>query len=70
MTSEVDRLDPEERGDDPAEAVDEEVALQQLARRRGPEGDAAQRERDEGDDDQGVEDDRREDRALRAWTGP
>ena len=49
---EVDRLDPDERGDQPAEAVDEEVALEELARRRRPEADAPEGDRDERDDDQ------------------
>ncbi len=40
---EVDRLDPEERGDDPADAVDQQVPPQQIGRRRGAVGDAPER---------------------------
>ena len=61
----VDRLDPDERGDDSSGAVDEQIAPQQICGGGGPERDAAQGERDQGHDDQGVEDDRREDGALR-----
>src|SRR6185436_18301140 len=62
----VDELDADERGDDTAEPVDQEVAPQHEGRGFGPELDAAQGERDECHDDQGVEDDRREDRGARA----
>ncbi len=60
----VDELDADERRDDPAQPVDEQVAPQQLTGRRGPERHAPEGQRDERDDDQGVEDDRREDGAL------
>ena len=66
----VDELDADERGDDAAQAVDQQVAPQQVGGRRGPVGDAAQRQRDQGDDDQRVEDDGGEDRALSACPGP
>ena len=49
----------------PPSAVDEQVVAEQ---QRGADGavlDAAQRERNEGDDDERVEDDRAQDRALR-----
>ena len=64
---EVDRLDADERHDDAAEAVDQEVAPQQRRRADRPVAHAPQRQRDQGDDDQRVEDDRRQDGALRAW---
>ena len=66
---EVDGLDADERNDDAAEAVDQQVAPQQRAGADRPIGDALQRQRDQRDDDQRVEDDRRQDRALRASPG-
>ena len=62
----VDELDADERGDDAADAVDERVACQQRSGADGPVGDAAEGERDQGDDDERVEDDGREDGALGA----
>ena len=65
VDEQVDQLDPDERQDHAAEPVDEQVAPQQ---RRGADRavlDALERERDERGDDQRVEDDRRDDRALR-----
>src|SRR5690349_12249833 len=67
---EVDRLDPDERDDDAAEAVDQQVAAQQV---RGPGGgadraavlDTFERQRDQRDDDQRVEDDRRQNGTFR-----
>ena len=67
---EVDQLDADERHDEAAEAVDEQVAAQQRGGADRPVGDAAQRQRDQRDDDQRVEDDRRQDRALAASPGP
>src|SRR5581483_2640565 len=57
----VDELDADERGDDAAQAVDQQVAAQDGGRPHGPELDALQSQGDERHDDQGVEDDRRED---------
>src|SRR4029077_13007221 len=62
---EVDRLDADERDDHAAAAVDPQVAPQQWA---GPDraiAHAFERQRNERDDDQRVEDDRRENGALR-----
>src|SRR5215468_10645318 len=63
---EVDELDPDERDDQPAEAVYPQVPAQQRARRGRRVPDAAQRQRDQRDDDQRVEYDRRRDRGRRA----
>ena len=62
---EVDGLDADKRNDDAADAVDQQVAAQQRASPDRTVGDALQRQRDEGDDDERVEDDRRQNRALR-----
>src|SRR3954451_7312469 len=62
---EVDRLDADERNDDAAKAINQQITLEQ---RPGPHGaipHALERKRNEGDDDQRIEDDRREDGALR-----
>ena len=67
---EVDGLDADERDDDAAEAVDEEVPAQELRGADRAVGDPLQGERNERDDDQRVEDDRRQDRALRAVASP
>ncbi len=67
---EVDQLDADERHDEPAEAVDEEVAAKQRGRADRAIGDAAQRQRDQRDDDQRVEDDGRQDRRLRRVRAP
>src|SRR5215469_11945932 len=61
----VDELDADERHDDAADAIEPEVAPQDRGGTGRPVRDAAQGERDERDNDEGVEDDRREDRALR-----
>src|ERR1700730_9504523 len=61
----VDDLDADEGGDDPADAVDDQVAAQHRRRPEGPELDALQGERDEGHDDEGVEDHRRQDGRVR-----
>ena len=55
----IQRLDADERDDDAADAVDQQVALQQLSGADCAVLDAAQGQRDQRDDDQGVEDDRR-----------
>src|SRR5215210_8614486 len=64
MDEEVEELDADERRDQPAEAVDEQVASQQRRRPQRPVADAAQGERDEQRDDQRVEDDGSDDRRL------
>ena len=61
----VDQLDPDEGQDHAAEAVDQQVAPQKRRRADRAILDAAQGERDERRDDQRVEDDRGDDRALR-----
>ncbi len=48
---EVDQLDADERHDDAAHAVDEQVALQDLRRAERAEFHALERERDQQDDD-------------------
>src|ERR1700720_4507626 len=63
---EVDGLDADKRDDDAADAVDQQVALQQGPGADRTVGDALQGELNERDDDQRIEDDRRQDRALRA----
>src|SRR5260221_4689043 len=65
LNDEVDGLDPDERDDQPAGAVDPQVPAEQRRRRGRPVAHAAQRQRDQRDDDQRVEDDRRGDRRLR-----
>ena len=52
---EVDRLDADEGDDDTAEPVDQEVAAEQRAGTDGAVGDALQRQRDQGDDDQRID---------------
>src|SRR5215475_544619 len=66
LDEQVDDFDAGERGDDPAEAVDEQVATQHRRRAAWAVPDAAQGERDQQHDDDGVEDDRGEDRRDRA----
>src|SRR5215475_9381976 len=61
----VHELDSRERDEDAAHAVDPEVAPENGRRAKGTVADAAEGERDERDDDQGVEDDGGEDGALR-----
>src|SRR5665213_91694 len=61
----VDQLDADERRDDPAEAVDPEVASQQRTRADRPVAHAAQRQRDQQRDHERVEDDRGDGRRLR-----
>src|SRR5215831_4120327 len=60
----VDQLDADERNDDAAEAIDQKIAAQQAGGADRTIGNAAQRQRDQGDNDQCIEDDRRQDGAL------
>src|SRR5437588_10705686 len=62
----VDGLDADEGDDHPSDAVDEQVAAEQSRGADGPVLDSLQRQRDQGDDDQRVEDRGREDGALTA----
>src|SRR6478735_3804191 len=66
LDDEVDQLDADERRDDAAEAVDVEVAAQQLRRAARGVAHASQRKRNERDDDDSVEDHGGQDRRLRA----
>ncbi len=63
---EIDELDADKRNDDAAEAVDEQVALQNRERAHRFVGNAAQRQRNQRDDDERVENDRAENGAGRA----
>src|SRR5438270_13567300 len=58
---EVDRLDTDEGNGDAAEPVDQQVAPEQRTGADRTIGDAFQRERNQPDDDQRIEDDRRQD---------
>src|SRR5882672_7274167 len=63
--NDIDQFDGNELNNDSAHAIDKQVALQ---RREGANGrifHAAQRQRDQRDDDERVENDGAEDRALR-----
>src|SRR6266850_1995586 len=51
----VDKLDSEKWGDDSADSVDQQVALQQSRRTQRPIAHAAESERNQSDDDQRVE---------------
>src|ERR1700719_485360 len=51
----VDKLDSDKRSDDSPNAIDQQVALQQSRRTKRAVAHAAQSERDQGDDDQSVE---------------
>src|SRR5215475_14061981 len=53
---EIDRLDADERHDQPAQAIDEQVVAEQDRRLDRLVLHAAKCERDQGDDDEGVED--------------
>jgi hypothetical protein len=53
----VDQLDSNERNDDPANAIDEEIAPQDACRADGPIGYPSQRKGNERYDDQRVEND-------------
>jgi hypothetical protein len=59
---EVDRFDADERQDEAAQPVNQEIAPQQRRGADRPVGDAPQSQGNQGDDDERVEDDRREDR--------
>src|ERR1019366_3987269 len=65
VDDQVDQLDPDEWGDDPAQAVDPQVAAQQRARADRTVAQALQRERDQHWDHDRIEDDRGEDRGVR-----
>src|SRR4051812_21696164 len=65
LDEQVDELDAEEWHDDTSGAVDEQIAAQQRTGARGCVADAAQGQRDQREDHQGVEDDRGEDCRLR-----
>src|SRR6266699_5948908 len=54
----VDQLDADERDDDAAETVNQQVALQDSQRTNGFISDPTQCQRDQRDNDQGVENDR------------
>ena len=62
----IDEFDADERNDDAAEAVDEQVALQNGERADRLVRHAAQRQRNQRDDDERVENDGAQDRAGRA----
>ena len=59
----VDQLDSDKRNDETAEAVDEQVALQDRERAHRFVSDATQRQRNKRDDDERVENDGAQDRA-------
>ena len=61
----VDGLDADKGNDDAAKPVDQQIAPEQRTRADRTVGDALQRQRDERDDDQRIEDDGRQDGALR-----
>ena len=56
---EVDGFDTDKRHDDAAKAIDEKIAPQQRTGADRSIGNALQRQRDKGDNDQRIEDDRR-----------
>jgi hypothetical protein len=51
----VNQLYPDERDDDAAQAIDEQVAPQQDSRAKGPVLHPAQRQRNQRNDDDGIE---------------
>src|SRR3974390_627582 len=61
----VDEPDSGEGNQDAPQPVDQQIAPQQGSRRQRAILHSPQRQRDQGDDDQSVENDRGEDRALR-----
>src|SRR5580692_13070860 len=61
----VDDLDEDERGDDPADPVDDPVAAQDRGAVQRAELHPAQRQGDQRRDDQGVVDHRGQDRGMR-----
>ena len=62
---EIDEFDPDEWNDDAAETVDEQIALEDGERAHRFVSDAAQRQRNQRDDDKRVENDGAQDRARR-----
>src|SRR5579872_7476017 len=60
----VNQLDPEERNDDSAKAIQQQVVAQERGRAQRAVLHAPQRQRDQGHDDQRIENDRREYRRL------
>ena len=66
VDDEIDQLDADERRDDAAEPVDQQVPAQERGRADRAVADAAQRQRDQDRDDERVEDDGRGDRARAA----
>ena len=54
---EIDKFDADEGNDEAAETVDKQVALQNGQRTHWSVRDAAERQRDQGDDNQRVKDD-------------
>src|SRR5271166_7040420 len=62
---EVDGLDADERNDHAADAVNPKITPKQLSGADRTIADAFERQRNQGDNDQRVEDDRRQDGALR-----
>ena len=66
---EIDELDADKRHDDAADAVDEEIALENCERAHRFVGHAAQRQRNQRDDDERVENDGAEDGAGRDCAG-
>ena len=66
---EIDELDADERNDDAAEAIDEQIALENREGAHRLVGDAAQRQRNQRDDDERVENDGAENGAGRDCAG-
>src|ERR1700722_16169149 len=64
--NDVNGRDANERNNDAAQPVDEQVALQNGQRADGVELHAAQGQRNQGDDDEGIENDGAQDGAVRA----
>src|SRR5450759_4725243 len=60
----IDRLDPRERHEDAADAVEHQVSSENPPRAEGPVRNAPESQWDQGDDDERVEDDRGEDGTL------
>src|SRR6185437_6032766 len=61
----VDRLDADERHDDAAETVDKKIASQDARRADRAVTDTFERQRDQSDNNERVEDDRRQNGGLR-----
>src|SRR5580698_7041570 len=64
VDDQVDDLDADERRDDAAEAVDQEIAAEQRGRSNGAEAHTTKCQWHQRDDDERVEDDGTEDRAV------